>query len=85
MIIKWLLIDGCLLFYWLGREDSNLRMAAPKAAALPLGDSPTPGLQPIRFRDSTSTPALSRYWLKVIINHQRLRSDRALDLTISAR
>ena len=24
----------------LGREDSNLRMAAPKAAALPLGDSP---------------------------------------------
>lgn len=26
---------------WLGREDSNLRMAAPKAAALPLGDSPT--------------------------------------------
>ena len=25
---------------WLGREDSNLRMAAPKAAALPLGDSP---------------------------------------------
>ena len=27
-------------FFWLGREDSNLRMAAPKAAALPLGDSP---------------------------------------------
>ena len=26
---------------WLGREDSNLRMAAPKAAALPLGDSPS--------------------------------------------
>src|SRR5947209_3756382 len=25
----------------LGREDSNLRMAAPKTAALPLGDSPT--------------------------------------------
>src|SRR5689334_6571913 len=25
---------------WLGRKDSNLRMAAPKAAALPLGDSP---------------------------------------------
>jgi hypothetical protein len=26
---------------WLGRQDSNLRMAAPKAAALPLGDAPT--------------------------------------------
>src|SRR3569623_1871070 len=25
---------------WLGRKDSNLRMAAPKAAALPLGDAP---------------------------------------------
>src|SRR5204863_7773740 len=27
-------------FIWLGRKDSNLRMAAPKAAALPLGDAP---------------------------------------------
>jgi hypothetical protein len=26
---------------WLGRQDSNLRMAAPKAAALPLGHAPT--------------------------------------------
>ncbi len=25
---------------WLGREDSNLRMAVPKTAALPLGDAP---------------------------------------------
>ena len=25
---------------WLGREDSNLRMPAPKAGALPLGDAP---------------------------------------------
>src|SRR5579863_968184 len=25
---------------WLGRKDSNLRMADPKSAALPLGDSP---------------------------------------------
>lgn len=24
----------------LGREDSNLRMAVPKTAALPLGDAP---------------------------------------------
>ena len=26
---------------WLGREDSNPRMAGPKPAALPLGDCPT--------------------------------------------
>jgi hypothetical protein len=25
---------------WLGREDSNLRMAESKSAALPLGDAP---------------------------------------------
>ena len=25
---------------WLGREDSNLRMAVPKTAALPLGYAP---------------------------------------------
>jgi hypothetical protein len=35
-----LLLTAFCLLYWLGREDSNLRMAAPKAAALPLGDSP---------------------------------------------
>ena len=28
------------LFYWLGWQDSNLRMSAPKADALPLGDTP---------------------------------------------
>ena len=27
---------------WLGREDSNLRMAESKSAALPLGDAPMP-------------------------------------------
>ncbi len=26
---------------WLGREDSNLRMAEPKSAALPLGHAPS--------------------------------------------
>ena len=26
--------------FWLGRKDSNLRMADPKSAALPLGYSP---------------------------------------------
>ena len=35
-----------LLYYqenlkWLGREGSNLRMAVPKTAALPLGYAPT--------------------------------------------
>ena len=32
-------IDDFLI--WLGREDSNLRMAEPKSAALPLGYAPT--------------------------------------------
>src|SRR5687767_15983625 len=27
---------------WLGRKDSNLRIPAPKAGALPLGHAPTP-------------------------------------------
>jgi hypothetical protein len=33
----------CNDFYvkWLGREDSNLRMAESKSAALPLGDAPS--------------------------------------------
>ena len=31
---------------WLGRQDSNLRMPASKAGALPLGDAPT-SLAPI--------------------------------------
>ena len=29
------------LIYWLGREDSNLRMAESKSAALPLGYAPS--------------------------------------------
>jgi hypothetical protein len=32
---------GCVLKDWLGRQDSNLGMAVPKTAALPLGDAPT--------------------------------------------
>ncbi|GEM_PF-4920554 len=28
-----------IICYWLRRQDSNLRMSAPKADALPLGDA----------------------------------------------
>ena len=35
-----LLYDLFFVFKNLGREDSNLRMAEPKPAALPLGDAP---------------------------------------------
>jgi hypothetical protein len=31
--------------YWLGREDSNLRMVESKSTALPLGDAPTSCLE----------------------------------------
>lgn len=48
-------ISAAGLAGWLGRKDSNLRMAAPKAAALPLGDSPRtaePAQRPERLRHS---------------------------------
>src|SRR5690606_2444150 len=32
---------GRLRDCWLGRQDSNLGMAVPKTASLPLGDAPT--------------------------------------------
>lgn len=34
------LLDG-IVKIWLGRRDSNPRMSAPKADALPLGDAPS--------------------------------------------
>ena len=37
------------LFSWLGRRDSNPRMSAPKADALPLGDAPIKLVQYIIF------------------------------------
>ena len=37
---------------WLGRLDSNQRMAVPKTAALPLGYAP-----PVRIGRSCDTPA----------------------------
>src|SRR5262245_62138942 len=33
--------EGADVGQWLGRQDSNLGMAVPKTAALPLGDAPT--------------------------------------------
>ena len=49
---------------WLGRRDSNPRMAAPKAAALPLGDSPTlsrhsPKAKPDGY-DILASPSVAR-------------------------
>ena len=35
------LVRAFFVKFWLGRKDSNPRMAGPKPAALPLGDSPT--------------------------------------------
>jgi hypothetical protein len=48
-----------LVISWLGREDSNLRMAVPKTAALPLGYSPVPSRPGKVNRDShNKLPAL---------------------------
>ena len=33
--------DHLAIKFWLGRQDSNLRMTASKAVALPLGDAPS--------------------------------------------
>src|SRR4029079_6603519 len=39
-VFKYLKSQKDELQQWLGREDSNLRMAESKSAALPLGDAP---------------------------------------------
>ena len=46
---------------WLGRQDSNLGMAAPKAAALPLGDAPASHWRsaPYRHRRSDGKPRVT--------------------------
>ena len=36
-----IVLSGGFNQFWLGRQDSNLRMSAPKADALPLGDTPS--------------------------------------------
>ncbi len=40
---------------WLGRQDSNLRMAGPKPAALPLGYAPS-GPIPVHFDPRSLAP-----------------------------
>ena len=44
---------------WLGRQDSNLGMAVPKTAALPLGDAPRCG-QAYGSRGGVTTSGLGR-------------------------
>jgi hypothetical protein len=44
-----------LVKYWLGREDSNLRMVESKSTALPLGDAPLSCLE----SGGTSLPQIS--------------------------
>jgi hypothetical protein len=45
---------------WLGREDSNLRMAESKSAALPLGDVPSPRHRYFSFRLTLLIEALDQ-------------------------
>ena len=56
-------VGGCF-WYWLGWEDSNLRMAAPKAAALPLGYTPASRLIPYCSREIVST-SLEEYFCSI--------------------
>ena len=50
---------------WLGRKDSNLRMADPKSAALPLGDSPA-----WRCPQPQSTLTSNQIVQRVVRNHR---------------
>src|SRR3984893_18601025 len=55
---------------WLGREDSNLRMAESKSAALPLGDAPMLWITPRRsriYRTVTSRTPRSSFWCRAIL------------------
>ena len=60
--------------YWLGREDSNLRMAESKSAALPLGDAP------IRH-GRRSAPRKARRTLVLRLAH---RNGKAADFSVGA-
>jgi NAD(P)-dependent dehydrogenase (short-subunit alcohol dehydrogenase family) len=64
---------------WLGRQDSNLRMAAPKAAALPLGDAPTfPADMSRRERALITARAILQSPEKALMRSDRAsRKDRA--------
>src|SRR5580704_19398029 len=66
---------------WLGRKDSNLRVADPKSAALPLGDSPVarrsyPGTGSTagfgQAFDPAGTPAASRATVAACRDNQSL-------------
>lgn len=37
---KKLSLSGFIFYFWLGMQDSNLRMLEPESSALPLGESP---------------------------------------------
>ena len=55
---------GCLETGWLGREDSNLRMAESKSAALPLGYAPSMAGRAVwhRTRRRANEKSLSGRW-----------------------
>ena len=60
------------LILWLGREDSNLRIAESKSAALPLGDAPTcrKTSQARGKRADNSSGSCPSQWLAVAILQQ---------------
>src|SRR2546430_12566298 len=50
---------------WLGRQDSNLGMADPKSAALPLGDAPNWSGPSIGSNKRTGRSESARSWTPV--------------------
>ena len=61
------ILTDLFLFLWLEREDSNLRMPAPKTGALPLGHAPTQFLFTIK---------------NITINHDHMNYQNTLKLLL---
>ncbi len=61
----------------LGWKDSNLRMAIPKTAALPLGDTPSRVVKP-KHRLFSPFPAIKIIYLGCVSNNLLERSDASV-------
>ena len=68
---------------WLGREDSNLRMAESKSAALPLGYAPTPKCEYRRRALPIAAPRSGDYImrapLRTLLKHGFQKSANGMD------
>ena len=66
-LLRWHFYAKSLILHWLGREDSNLRMAESKSAALPLGYAPimpfTGCRRPRRYHNARRNASQQLTWI----------------------